>query len=146
MDPSEMEQMLEHLITRMEAQIGSLATRMDVNNAESKASQDGMMSEIDDMKAQIGGLADKEESKADKEEIMATIRSSQEETKYAINSLRSALEGAIKMGEEMKACREVTHACLEKKEPIPEEPKAVEETEKVPEGATSEEATGVTED
>jgi hypothetical protein len=36
MEQIEMKQMLEHLMTRMEAQIGSLASRMDVNKAEAK--------------------------------------------------------------------------------------------------------------
>jgi hypothetical protein len=81
------------------------------------------------------------ERKADKAELMAEINSNQEkmdanqqETRAAINSLRSALGGAIKTRVEMKACREVTYACLEEeKKPTPEEPKAVAESEEVPE-------------
>jgi hypothetical protein len=37
-------------------------------------------------------------------------------------------------------------ACLEKEEPAPEETEAVEEPQKVPEGATDEETFGATED
>jgi hypothetical protein len=40
--------------------------------------------------------------------MMARMDHNKEEMKYAINSLRSALEGAIKTWGEMKACREVT--------------------------------------
>jgi hypothetical protein len=50
-----------------------------------------------------------------------------------------------RMMAKMDAWRGVTPACLEE-EPAPEEPKAVVETEEVPEGATDEEAIGVTED
>jgi hypothetical protein len=46
----------------------------------------------------------------------------------------------------MDARRGVTPACLEEEESAPEEPKAVAETEEVPEGATDEEELGVTED
>jgi hypothetical protein len=59
--------------------------------------------------------ADKAQSKAERKtdkEMMARmeakIDSNQEKTETAINSLRSALEGAIKTRVEMKACREVT--------------------------------------
>jgi hypothetical protein len=51
-----------------------------------------------------------------------------------------------RMMAKMDAWLEKTDACLEKEEPAPEEPKAVAETEEVPEGATDEEAIGVTED
>jgi hypothetical protein len=47
---------------------------------------------------------------------------------------------------ETKACPVKTPTRLEEEESAPEEPKAVAETEEVPEGATDEEAIGVTED
>jgi hypothetical protein len=47
-----------------------------------------------------------------KDDMMAKMETrmdaNQQETKTAINSLRSALEGAIKTWVEMKACQEVT--------------------------------------
>jgi hypothetical protein len=47
----------------------------------------------------------------------------------------------------MKACREVTHACLEEeKEPTPEETEAVEKPQEVPKGGTDEETSAGTED
>jgi hypothetical protein len=76
------------------------------------------------LKSQIAGQArmeaklnaDKEEMMArmdaDKAEMMAWMEakmdSNQEKMDTVINCLWSSLEGAIKTGEEMKACREVT--------------------------------------
>jgi hypothetical protein len=100
-------------------------------------------------------VADNRESKAERkaseEEMMARMEAkmdnNKEKMKYAINSLRSALGWAIKTRVEMKACRELTHACLEEeKEPTPEETEAVEKPQEVPEGATDEETSGCTED
>jgi hypothetical protein len=48
--------------------------------------------------------------------------------------------------EELKAYLGVTEACLEKREPTPEEMEAVVEHQKVPEGATHEETIGATGD
>jgi hypothetical protein len=55
--------------------------------------------------------------------------------------------------EKMKALLKTTEswpvkspACLEKKEPTPEETEAVEKPQEVPEGATDEETFGATED
>jgi hypothetical protein len=102
--------------------------------AEKKADKAEMMAE---MKTQIGCLAYKMEAKMD---------DNKEEMKHAINSLRFALEGAINTQVEMKACREVTHACLEEKEPTPEKTEAVAEPHEVPKGATDAETIGATED
>jgi hypothetical protein len=84
------------------------------------------------------------------EKMRATIRSGQEQL---IAKLKADREEMTAWGTETKACREATETCegnteafLEKKESAPEETKAVAETEEVPEGATDEEAIGVTED
>jgi hypothetical protein len=87
MEQNTMEQLMEF----METQIGSLERKMDSNQDKMEA-----------------------ERKADKAEMMARMEakmdSNQEKTGTAINSLRSALEGAIKTRVEVKACREATHA------------------------------------
>jgi hypothetical protein len=57
------------------------------------------------------------------------------------------MAGLKRMNAKLDAWFGKTEACLEEeKEPAPEEPKAVAETKEVPEGATGEEAIGVTED
>jgi tRNA U34 5-carboxymethylaminomethyl modifying GTPase MnmE/TrmE len=109
-------------------QILELLAKMNADQAKSVANQH-------EMKVQIGGLAtkmdadrkaDKEESKADKEEMMATIRSCQEET---IKALREACREATNswLGK-TKACREATETCegnteafLEEKKSAPKE-------------------------
>jgi hypothetical protein len=84
------------------------------------------------------------------EKMRATIGSGQEQL---IAKLKADREEMTAWGTETKACREATETCegnteafLKKKESAPEEPKAVAQTEEVPEGATDEEAIGVTED
>jgi hypothetical protein len=84
------------------------------------------------------------------EKMRATIRSGQEQL---IAKLKADREEMTAWGTETKACQEATETCeenteafLEKKESAPEEPKAVAETEEVPEGVTDEEAIGVTKD
>jgi hypothetical protein len=76
MDQSEMERMLERLLAKTEAHMkAEFVTRTE---------------------------STQHERKADKEEMMARMDSNQEKTEMAINSLRSALEGAIKTRVEMK--------------------------------------------
>jgi hypothetical protein len=80
------------------------------------------------------------------EEIMEFLKASQ----YKIEAVMKATQHEIdahheEMIAKMDAWRGVTPARLEEEEPAPEEPKAVAETEEVPEGATDEEAIGVTE-
>jgi hypothetical protein len=114
-----------------ETQIDGQA-RMNGNRARRGAKWDADKAE-EKREREANRKADKMESKADKEELLAKMDYNQEKTETAINSLRS--------------CLEVTHACLvERKEPAPEEIKAVAETAEVPEGATDEEAIGVNED
>jgi hypothetical protein len=83
------------------------------------------------------------------EKTRATIRCGQEQL---IAKLKADREEMTAWGTETKACREATETCegnteafLEKESAL-EEPKAVAETEEVPEGATDEEAIRVTED
>jgi hypothetical protein len=89
-----------------------------------------------------------QETKADKEEMKATIRSGQEEMIKVImgaswESTEACEEKVKALPETTEACPEVTHACLvERKEPAPEETEVVAETEEVPEGAMGEEAIG----
>jgi hypothetical protein len=92
MDPSDVKQMMEHLMARMDENQDREEARM----------------------------------KADHEEMMTSLK---------------------RMNAQMDAWLGKTVACLEEeKEPIPEEPEAVAETKKVPEGATGEEAIEVNED
>jgi chromosome segregation ATPase len=124
MDPSEVKQMMEHLVTRLEAQIGSHFSRMEAQIGRLATKMDSNQERMN---------ADKEESKADKEELMARMDSNQEKTETAINSLRSCLGG--------------TGACLEEEEELtPKETDAVEEPQVVPEGAAVEDKFGATED
>jgi hypothetical protein len=99
-----------------------------------KASQEGKMAE----------------NKANRE-MMAEMKTQIEKIKAEMitnhQKVDSCLGEAKSSPETTKACEQVTHACLvERKEPAPEEPKAVAETAEVHEGATDEEAIGVTED
>jgi Ethanolamine utilization protein EutJ (predicted chaperonin) len=91
MEQSEMRQMLE-MMAEMKAQIGGLASRMDVNKAESeavrKADEESMakMERLlaDNREIKADNAESKAEGKADKEEMMATIRRGQEEMIKAI--------------------------------------------------------------
>jgi hypothetical protein len=117
LDPSDVKLMMEHLVTWLEAQIGSLTSRMEADKEESRAEK----------------KADKEERKADKEELMVRMNSNQEKTETAINSLQSCLGG--------------TGACLQEEEELtPKETDSVEEPQVVPEGAAVEDKFGATED
>jgi hypothetical protein len=123
----------------MKNQIDSLAYEMEADQREMKADKRKMMAKIDKMDA-------------NQHEMKATIRSGHEEMIKAITgaspeSTEACEEKTKALPETTEACPEVTPACLEeKKEPAPEEPKAVAETEEVPEGATDEEKFGATED
>jgi hypothetical protein len=107
------------------------------------------------LKVQIGGLASKMEANQEKMDAIEHKREANKAESMA-NQLRieaemKATQHVIKAHHEemmakMDAWRGVTTACLEEEEPDPEEPKAVAETKEVPEGATDEEAIGVTED
>jgi hypothetical protein len=77
----------------------------------------------------------------------AWIESIKTKMKANHQKVESCLGEVKSLPETTKACEHVMHACLvERKESAPEEPKAMAETEEVPEGATDEEAIGVTED
>jgi hypothetical protein len=161
MDPSEVKQMMEHLMARMNenqarrdaeakrevtaglegimTKIGSLATRMDADKEESMAKVERL-------------LADNREIKADNAEMMATMRRGEEEMIKAITGASQesteACEVKVKaLPEKTEACPEVTHACLEEeKEPAPEESESVAEPEEVPERTTEQETGQVAED
>jgi hypothetical protein len=110
-----MKQMMEHLMTRLKAQIGSLATRMDVNKAEAKRERE----------------ADKEELKASQEGMMSKIDK--------MDANQHDMGAAIRSGHE-EMFKAITEACLEKKESTPEETGAVAEPQTVPEGTMDKEA------
>jgi hypothetical protein len=93
----------------------------------------------------------RETMKADKEEIMATIRSGLKEMINAITGdsqeSTEACEEKVKALPEMtEACPEVTPACLEEEEQTPKETEAVEEPQDVPIGAMDQEAIRANED
>jgi hypothetical protein len=127
----------------MKTQIGSLERKMD-------STQDKM---------EAGRKADKEESMAkmerllaDNREMKATIRSGQEEMIKAITgasreSTEDCEEKTKALPETTEACPEVTPACLdEEKEQAPEETEVMEKSWEVPEGAADEEKFRATED
>jgi hypothetical protein len=84
--------------------------------------------------------ADKAESMANQLRMEARMLAEMKATQHEIEAHHE------EMMAKMDAWRGVTPTCLEEEEPAPEEPKAMAETEEVPEGATDEEAIGVNED
>jgi hypothetical protein len=99
MEQNTMEQLMEF----MKTQIGSLERKMNSN--QQKMDADKAESLANHLKMETVRKADKEEMMARME---AKMDSNQEKMEAAINSHRSALEGAIKTRVEMQACREVT--------------------------------------
>jgi hypothetical protein len=78
------------------------------------------------------------------EELMEFLKADRAEMRAHHEKMMSGLK---RMNAKLNAWFGKSEACLEEeKEPAPEEPKAVAETKEVPEGATGEEAIGVTED
>jgi hypothetical protein len=122
-----MEQIMKEWMTKMMAKMDSNQERTDAAQREMKASQEEMMAKME---------TSEERTDASLEEMKAIIRSGQEE-------MIKAITGACR--EAMEACEGVTHACLEEKEPAPEETGVVSEPQEVPEGATDAETIGATE-
>jgi hypothetical protein len=147
MDPSEVKQMMEHLMARMNENQARRDAKLDADNK--------------DLNVQIGGLASKMDADrmADKEVMMATIRRGQEEMIKAITGASrestEACEEKVKAlpetteayPETTEACPEVTPACLRgEKESAPEKPESVAEPKEVPERATEQETGQAAED
>jgi hypothetical protein len=122
----------------MKAQIGGLASRMDVDKAESKAERKADKAE---MKASQEKLMEemKPTIRSDREEMIKAITGASREATEACGEKTKALPGT------MEACPVKMEACLEK-ESASEATEVVEESREVPEGATDEKAFGATED
>jgi hypothetical protein len=127
---------MEQFTELLKVQIGGLASKIDkldaerkADKAETKANQEGMMAEI---KATI---------KSGHEEMIKSITGASRESTEACEEKTKAL---LEMTE---ACPEVTPACLEEeKEQAPERTEAMEKSWEVPEGAADEEKFRATED